>query len=356
MLKSKKFLTGVLASSIVILGVSVYSYSLFDSHAEPSVVETKSTPEKVEKKQVPAKSESKKQEKAVETKAKETEKAKETTAVVVDEFEGYIRVPHKIVAGENAWKIQSGLTPNLNIESMLQLVAKTNGKTQLHPIFAGETIYFLKEKDITVAQTTPSTQTTQPTKTETASKAKTETKVAVADKKAPTKNTGKTQPTQPSTNPTTVQPDVKIDNNTSTQDIIAMAKKSNNTSQNTVTIQYSPDVTVTLNNATKTGEVKRNYTYSQSQVQYSTAVDYDVVDTTVSGGKAIIHVVSPDAGSQAMYDISNELTTLIKEENSFSAIDVYFYDNQSAVNAGNFKWKFSDATPSKVMERETFTF
>lgn len=67
--------------------------------------------------------------------------------VITEEFEGYIRVPHKVISGENSWKIQGALTPKRDTASMLKMVAKANGKTKLHPIFPGQTLYYLKEKD-----------------------------------------------------------------------------------------------------------------------------------------------------------------------------------------------------------------
>jgi hypothetical protein len=72
---------------------------------------------------------------------------KEPVKVVTEEFEGFIRVPHKVVKGENSWKIQESLTPKRDTATMIQLVAKANGKTKLHPIFPGQTLYYLKEKD-----------------------------------------------------------------------------------------------------------------------------------------------------------------------------------------------------------------
>ncbi|PLS18854.1 hypothetical protein CVD28_00185 [Bacillus sp. M6-12] len=352
--KSNKILSGILASSIVILGASVYSYSLFDSHAEnpSSVVEKASTKaQPVEKKDTAKKEQVKKEQVVVAIPKQE------------DLFEGFVRVPHKIVAGESAWKIQNSLTPNQNIGTMLQLVSKANGNMALHPIYTGQTIYFLKEQDKSVVQATTETQTVESktTTSQTAtnsqavqSKEGKTTQQTVANNPKPN-NTGN-KPSQPATPPASGGA-VKIDNNTSTQDIIAMAKKSNKSSQNTVTIQYSPDVTVTLNNLTNTGEVKRNYTYSASNVEYATKVDYNVVDASIEGNKGVAHVISPDANSQAMYDISKELSALINSANgSVSTVDVYFYDNQGAVDSGNYKWKYTDANPNKVMERETFTF
>lgn len=66
---------------------------------------------------------------------------------VKEEFEGFLRVPHIVVNGENSWEIQEALTPKRDTATMLKMVAKANGKTKLHPIFPGQTLYYLKEKD-----------------------------------------------------------------------------------------------------------------------------------------------------------------------------------------------------------------
>lgn len=75
------------------------------------------------------------------------EKPIETKPVVKEEYEGFLRVPHIVVKGENSWKIQEALTPKRDTDTMLKMVAKANGKTKLHPIFPGQTLYYLKEKD-----------------------------------------------------------------------------------------------------------------------------------------------------------------------------------------------------------------
>ena len=74
-------------------------------------------------------------------------KPAEKKAEVKEEFEGFLRVPHIVVKGENSWKIQEALTPKRDTATMLKMVAKANGKTKLHPIFPGQTLYYLKEKD-----------------------------------------------------------------------------------------------------------------------------------------------------------------------------------------------------------------
>ena len=388
-MKSKKILTGVLASSIAILGLSVYSYSLFDSHAEnPAVVEEKK--EEVTKKTSPKKEAVVAKEESEKQPDKKVVEKEEKEVVVRDAFKGFERVPYTIQGGDNAWSIQSSLTPNENIEEMLKMVAETNQKPALHPIFPGDKIYFLKDavKDV-ASSSTEETESTEPSDTETASTDK-EVKTSPSDtdgtvttasaeqktsapkekqttstpeEKQSASTSGETQTTEkPDTKPAppvqgNAPTGVKIDNQTSTSDIIAMAKKENNSSQKTVTIQYSPDVIVTLNNETRTGEVKRNYTYSQDIVEYGTKVDYQVVDTALEGSKAVIHVISPDAGSQAMFDISNELSALVKSSNGqVTSTDVYFYDNQTAVNARNHKWSYSDVAPNKMAERKAFSF
>ena len=382
-MKSKKILTGVLASSIAILGLSVYSYSLFDSHAEnPAVVEEKK--KEVTEKTSPKKEavfETEESGKQPDKKVVEKEVKEEKEVVTRDVFDGFERVPYTIQGGDNAWSIQSSLTPNENIEEMLGMVAETNQKPALHPIFPGDKIYFLKDsvKDV-ASSSTEDTESTEPSDTDTAStgeesntspsdKGGTVTTASVKQKtsapkeKQSTSISKETQTTKkPNTKPAPpvqgkTPAGVKIDNQTSTSDIIAMAKKENNSSKKTVTIQYSPDVIVTLNNETRTGEVKRNYTYSQEIVEYGTKVDYQVVDTALEGNKAVIHVISPDAGSQAMFDISNELSALVKSSNvQVTSTDVYFYDNQSAVNARNHKWSYSDGAPNKMAERKAFSF
>lgn len=72
---------------------------------------------------------------------------KEQPKAVTEEYGGFLRVPHLVVAGENSWKIQETLTPKRDTATMLNLVVKANGKKKLHPIYPGETLYYLKEKD-----------------------------------------------------------------------------------------------------------------------------------------------------------------------------------------------------------------
>lgn len=72
---------------------------------------------------------------------------KKPEEVVTSEFEGFIRVPHIVVKGENSWKIQTALTPNRDTASMLKLVQKANNGRQLRLIHPGETLYYLQEKD-----------------------------------------------------------------------------------------------------------------------------------------------------------------------------------------------------------------
>ncbi|PLS19654.1 hypothetical protein CVD28_04355 [Bacillus sp. M6-12] len=83
----------------------------------------------------------------VETKPVTPTPSKEPAKVVTEEFGDFLRVPHKVIAGENSWKIQESLTPKRDTANMLKLVAQANGKTKLHPIFPGQTLYYLKEKD-----------------------------------------------------------------------------------------------------------------------------------------------------------------------------------------------------------------
>lgn len=355
-MKSKKLLTGALALSIAILGLSVYSYSLFDSYAEnPAVIEKKIEATVMKK-------ESEKQPDKKESVQKESVQKEEKKAIVPDAFKGFERVPYTVQRGDNAWSIQSSLTPEKDIETMLELVAETNGKTQLHPIYPGDNIFFLKDMVSTVAEASTEASSIEPDSTESevvTSPSDTDNSVATASADKNTSAPIEKQPDKKPTSPAkdTVPSGVKINNQTSTNDIIAMAKSENNLSKNTVTIQYSPDVTVTLNNETRTGEVKRNYTYSQDIVEYGTKVDYQVVDTALEGNKAVIHVISPDAGSQSMFDISNELSALVKSSNGqVTTTDVYFYNNQESVNARNHKWSYSDGTPSKMSESTTFSF
>lgn len=72
---------------------------------------------------------------------------KKPEEVVTSEFEGFIRVPHIVIKGENSWKIQTALTPNRDTASMLRLVQKANNGRQLRLIHPGETLYYLQEKD-----------------------------------------------------------------------------------------------------------------------------------------------------------------------------------------------------------------
>ncbi|WPS85374.1 hypothetical protein SMD22_01730 (plasmid) [Brevibacillus halotolerans] len=70
-----------------------------------------------------------------------------TPTTVVETYKDFIKVPILVKKGQNAWRIQSSLTPNRNIATMLKFVMEANNRNHLHPIYPGETIFFLKEKD-----------------------------------------------------------------------------------------------------------------------------------------------------------------------------------------------------------------
>ncbi|MFF2531452.1 hypothetical protein ACFVS2_21330 [Brevibacillus sp. NPDC058079] len=65
----------------------------------------------------------------------------------IETYKDFIKVPISIKKGQNAWRIQSSLTPNRNTSTMLKLVMEVNNRSSLHPIYPGEKITFLKEKD-----------------------------------------------------------------------------------------------------------------------------------------------------------------------------------------------------------------
>ncbi|MBP1308665.1 hypothetical protein JOD82_001685 [Paenibacillus sp. 1182] len=60
-------------------------------------------------------------------------------------FKDFVKVPISVEKGGNAWEIQSKLTPHRNIAAMLRLVMEVNHRMNLHPIYPGEKIIFLKE-------------------------------------------------------------------------------------------------------------------------------------------------------------------------------------------------------------------
>lgn len=62
-----------------------------------------------------------------------------------DSYKDFVKVPVSVTKGGNAWEIQSKLTPHRNITVMLRLVMEVNHRTNLHPIYPGEKIIFLKE-------------------------------------------------------------------------------------------------------------------------------------------------------------------------------------------------------------------
>ena len=68
-------------------------------------------------------------------------------APVDNTFGDFLRVPHIVIKGENSWRIQESLTPERDAQTMLDLVAEANGKTKLHPIYPGQVLYYLQEKD-----------------------------------------------------------------------------------------------------------------------------------------------------------------------------------------------------------------
>lgn len=70
-----------------------------------------------------------------------------TPAPSVETYKDFIKVPILIKKGENAWSIQSSLTPKRNTGTMLKLVMEANNRSKLHLIYPGEKIFFLKEKD-----------------------------------------------------------------------------------------------------------------------------------------------------------------------------------------------------------------
>lgn len=65
----------------------------------------------------------------------------------VETFGNYVQVPIIVKKGQNAWRIQFELTPKLDMTKMLGYVKEVNKRSELHPIYPGEKIIFLKEKN-----------------------------------------------------------------------------------------------------------------------------------------------------------------------------------------------------------------
>jgi hypothetical protein len=152
------------------------------------------------------------------------------------------------------------------------------------------------------------------------------------------------------------QLNVQVSNPISNKDLIQVAHKVNDTTKNQTTVQFSVDATVTLNNKTRTGELNRNYTYSESQVEYG-KVNYEVVGADVKNNKAKLDVIAQSNDSKSMYDVSKEISTLVKESNEgITQTDIYYYNNHQDVQTGNYKWKYSDSSPNKITQHETFQY
>lgn len=79
--------------------------------------------------------------KKVERKCIQTEKQE------TDMFEGFEKIEVPFNKGDTAWKIQQMLTPNENINSMIELVRQVNSERNIDYVLPGETRLFLKKSD-----------------------------------------------------------------------------------------------------------------------------------------------------------------------------------------------------------------
>lgn len=84
--------------------------------------------------------------KVVEKKVPKKTVVKKLNPPVVETFQDFDMVRVTISKGDNAWNIQSKLTPNRNPVTMLKHVKDANEYYNMHPIYPGQQYIFLKEK------------------------------------------------------------------------------------------------------------------------------------------------------------------------------------------------------------------
>lgn len=80
-----------------------------------------------------------------ESKPEPTPSPEESTPT--ETYKDFEKVEIVIKKGDFAWKIQKELTPSRDVGEMVALVSEANGGKPMHPIYPGEKLFFLKEKD-----------------------------------------------------------------------------------------------------------------------------------------------------------------------------------------------------------------
>jgi hypothetical protein len=106
----------------------------------------------------------------------------------------------------------------------------------------------------------------------------------------------------------------------------------------------------------KQAQLNRTYSFGNKEVQYG-RVDYDVVNANLNGATADVFVVATNPDSEAMFDISKELSQLVKEENSgVSTINISFYNSSEAYQAQTPTWVYSDNASTQISEKSSFGY
>lgn len=90
--------------------------------------------------------------KIVEKKVPKKTVVKKSSPTVVETFRDFDMVRVTINKGDNAWNIQSKLTPERNPVTMLNHVKDANEYYNMHPIYPGQQYIFLKEKTTPVVE------------------------------------------------------------------------------------------------------------------------------------------------------------------------------------------------------------
>lgn len=102
--------------------------------------------------------------------------------------------------------------------------------------------------------------------------------------------------------------------------------------------------------------LKRTYSFPEKEVQYG-RVDYQVLNASVSNGIATISVLASHSASDAMFDISKELSQLIKETNTgLNTVNVSFFASSENYQANAPQWVYTDNASTQIKESSSFGY
>ncbi|WCK57098.1 hypothetical protein PP175_28325 (plasmid) [Aneurinibacillus sp. Ricciae_BoGa-3] len=158
--------------------------------------------------------------------------------------------------------------------------------------------------------------------------------------------------------PNAVKMDVKINKkDVKNQEIISHAKQINERNKANVTIQYSVQATVSMNNKLYKGELTRTY-QENAQPTTSDVIDYNVVQANLTNQQVKLDIISTlSTADTVMYKVAKDISSSTKNiNNNIKQTEIYFYQKNEDVKSNNFTWKYSDSLPHAITRRETFTY